>query len=52
MNENLQITYMQADMGIDPDTLFPEFLSSKTGELLYDDESRLWWNGPSYIADM
>lgn len=24
----------------------------KTCELLYDEESKLWWNGPSYIADM
>ena len=48
----LIIDELSDDMGIDPDTLFPKFLSSKTGELLYDDESRLWWNGPSYIADM
>ena len=43
---------LSEEMGIDPDTLLPKFLSSKTGELLYDDDSKLWWNGPSYIADM
>ena len=29
-----------------------EFLKSKTGKMLYDESSKLWWNGPSYIADM
>lgn len=48
----LIVDELSKDMGIDPDTLFPKFLSSKTGELLYDEESKLWWNGPSYIADM
>lgn len=33
-------------------TLINEFLKSKTGKLLYDESSKLWWNGPSYIADM
>lgn len=29
-----------------------EFVASETGKLLYDETSKLWWNGPSYIADM
>lgn len=33
-------------------TLISDFLKSKTGKLLYDESSKLWWNGPSYIADM
>ncbi|MDO4962303.1 MAG: hypothetical protein Q4E57_10725 [Eubacteriales bacterium] len=33
-------------------TLLNDFLKSKTGRLLYDKSSKLWWNGPSYIADM
>lgn len=33
-------------------TLLNKFLKSKTGKLLYDESSRLWWNGPSYIVDM
>lgn len=40
------------DLKIGPDEAFSSFISSKTGELLYDEESTLWWNGPSYIADM
>lgn len=32
--------------------LISDFLTSKTGKLLYDESSKLWWNGPSYIVDM
>lgn len=38
--------------GESQETLLNEFLKSKTGKLLYDESSKLWWNGPSYIADM
>lgn len=43
---------LSEDLKIEPDEAFSRFISSKTGELLYDEESKLWWNGPSYIADM
>lgn len=29
-----------------------EFIDSKTGALLYDGSSKLWCNGPAYIAEM
>ena len=29
-----------------------DFLSSKTGKFLYDETTKLWWSGPSYIAEM
>lgn len=28
------------------------FLSSRTARLLYDEESKLWWDGPAAIAEM
>ena len=34
------------------DVVLKEFISSRTGALLYDEASKLWWNGPAYIADM
>lgn len=40
------------DMNRRPAELLPEFLSSNTGKLLYDESSKLWWSGPSYIAEM
>ncbi len=40
------------DLNIEPDEAFFKFVSSKTGELLYDKDSNLWWNGPSYIVEL
>lgn len=40
------------EMSLKPTQLLPEFVNSRTGKLLYDEESKLWWSGPSYIAEM
>ncbi len=40
------------DLDRDPTTTLKGFVASNTGTLLYDESSKLWWNGPSYIADM
>lgn len=29
-----------------------DFILSKTGKALYDDSTKLWCNGPSYITEM
>ena len=36
----------------DPEKLLPEFLASKTARILYDESTKLWWDGPSAVADM
>ena len=41
-----------ASMVIYVEDIFNEFYSSKTCKVLYDESTKLWWNGPSYIADM
>lgn len=38
--------------GMDTNDMLVEFLLSTTGKLLYDEESKLWWCGPSDIAEM
>lgn len=43
---------LSEDLKMEPDEIFSKFISSQTGELLYDEQSKLWWNGPSYIADL
>jgi hypothetical protein len=43
---------LSESMGLRPAEVLPRFLSSRTGKLLYDEESRLWWSGPSDIAEM
>ena len=40
------------ETGKDSKEVLLDFLCSKTGKALYDKETRLWCNGPSYIADM
>lgn len=39
-------------LDIEPSKVLNEFIASETGKLLYDESSKLWWNGPSYIANM
>lgn len=48
----LIIEELSEDLNIEPDEAFSRFISSKTGDLLYDEDSKLWWNGPSYIAEL
>ena len=38
--------------GEKPQDVINDFLKSRTGKALYDTATKLWWNGPSYIADM
>lgn len=40
------------DLGENEDVLLCKFIHSKTGRLLYDMNSKLWWSGPSDIAQM
>lgn len=40
------------ETGKDRKTVLIGFLSSKTGKFLYDETTKLWWSGPSYIAEM
>lgn len=40
------------DLNIKPAELLPRFVLSRTGRLLYDERSKLWWCGPSDIAQM
>lgn len=40
------------ETGRDSKEVLMEFLSSKTGKALYNEETKLWWNRPSYIADL
>ena len=32
--------------------VIPDFLSSETGKMLYDESTKLWWSSPLEIADM
>lgn len=43
---------LSEDMKVPASELLPLFIVSKTGKLLYDESSKLWWSGPSDIAQM
>ena len=40
------------DLNLNSTMLLKDFVASKTGALLYDESSKIWWNGPSYIAEL
>ena len=40
------------ETGKDRKDILIDFLSSITGKFLYDETTKLWWSGPSYIAEM
>lgn len=40
------------DLKLDSTVVLKDFVASRTGALLYDESSKIWWNGPSYIADL
>lgn len=46
------IDELSKDMHLPANELLPKFIVSKTGKLLYDESSKLWWSGPSDIAQM
>lgn len=48
----MTVEELSEDFGIDAKEILADFLMSKTGKALYDETTRLWCNGPSYIADM
>jgi len=48
----LVIEELVNDLKLSSTTLLKDFIASKTGVLLYDESSKIWWNGPSYIAEL
>lgn len=48
----LVVEVLANDLKLSPITVLKDFVASETGALLYDESSKLWWDGPSYIADM
>lgn len=43
---------LSEELGKSVKDTFNEFYVSDTCKTLYDEKTKLWWNGPSYIADM
>ena len=50
--KTMTVEEISEDTGRDLKDVLCDFLSSKTGKALYDDSTKLWCNGPSYIAEL
>ena len=48
----MAVEELSAFTGKDSKEVLADFLASKTGKALYDDTTKLWWTGPSYLAEM
>ena len=48
----MAVEEISAITGNDSKAVLVDFLASKTGKALYDDTTKLWWTGPSYLAEM
>lgn len=49
---SMVVTELAEDLKQDEKTILEDFMISNTGKALYDYETKLWCNGPSYIAEM
>ena len=38
--------------GCDASDVLPGFLRSRTGQMLYNESSKLWWDGPAFIEEL
>ena len=48
----MAVEEISAFTGKDSKEVLADFLVSKTGKALYDETTKLWWTGPSSIAEM
>ena len=48
----LTVEEISLETGEDIMTILPKFIESKTAAALYDESSKIWWNGPADIAEM
>lgn len=46
------VTEIAQNMNISTTEALERFLLSNTGKLLYEEELKLWWDGPSSIVEM
>lgn len=48
----MAVEEISAFTGKESKEVLVDFLASKTGKALYDDTTKLWWTGPSYLVEM
>ena len=48
----LTVNELAVQQNISPTDVLPVFMRSRTAGILYDESTKLWWDGPSVIAEM
>ena len=52
MNIQMAVDDLAAILHKPVEEILPQFLQSRTCAVLYDRESKLWWDGPSAIVEL
>lgn len=47
----MTVSEIAEDMNISTSEALARFLKSKIGKMVYDDSTKTWWDGPSYLAE-
>ncbi|MBQ7372674.1 MAG: hypothetical protein IJW67_12485 [Blautia sp.] len=48
---SLVVNEISAEDHVDASIVMSEFLASQTARMLYDEKTKLWWDGPSDIVE-
>lgn len=52
MNISMAVEELSERLHVTPEELLPDFLESETCAALYDNTTKLWWEGPTAIAEL
>ena len=52
MNICMTVEELAEILHVPTEEILPRFLQSQTCEILYDRSKKLWWDGPSAIAEL
>ena len=52
MTISMAVEELSEILGISVEEVLPEFLQSRTCAVLYDRETKLWWDGPYAVAEL
>lgn len=51
MNTMLAVEQLAKESNKNPESVLLDFMQSDTAKMAYDDETKLWWDGPACTAE-
>lgn len=51
LNAMMAVEQISAEINQSQEKVLLDFMESNTAKMLYDDSTKLWWDGPSAIAE-